>query len=82
MCSEVSTETLHLLQIPDLSSVKPVQPSRAKDFGQLSNLKITKPQQLYSSIVAEARTEPVASPADQWEKSIGEKEGKTWPPGQ
>ena len=60
-------------------NVKPILPSRAKDFGQLSNLTITKPQQVYSSIAAEARTEPVAGPSHQWEKSVGEQEGNTRP---
>ena len=70
-------ETLNVLQITDLISVKPVQPSCVKVFVQLSNLNITKPQQVYSSIAAEARTEPVAGPAHQWEKSRGEREGQT-----
>ena len=70
-------ETLNVLQITDLISVKPVQPSCVKVFVQLSNLKITKPQQVYSSIAAEARTEPVAGPAHQWEKSSGDQEGRT-----
>ena len=80
MSSEVSMETLNVLQITDLISVKPVQPSCVKVFVQLSNLKITKPQQVYSSIAAEARTEPVAGPAHQWEKRCGDgdEQGRPW----
>ena len=81
-CPDMSTETLHAPQIPDQLNAKPVQPSCAKDFGHLSNMKFTIPQPEYSSTAAEARTELVAGPAHQWEKSRGEQEGKTRPLGQ
>ena len=79
----MSAETLLVPRITAQLYVKPDQPSRAKDFGQLKENSITKPQQQYSnSRAAEARMEPVTSPPHQWERASGDQEGRTRPVGQ
>ena len=66
-CPEKSAETLLVPEITYLGNVKPDQPSRAKDFGQLRKTKITKPQPQYSnSREAKSLMEPIAGPAHQW----------------
>jgi hypothetical protein len=82
LCENLSTETLTVKWRRQLCDVKPARPNRAKGLEQLSNLKLTKPQQVYKYCVAEASTSPVTSPAHQWERSSGEGNGQGWPLGQ
>jgi hypothetical protein len=59
------TKTLAVLQTADLGCDDPIEPSRARDYGIVRNITITKPQLMYSGDAAEATTCPVTSPAHQ-----------------
>jgi hypothetical protein len=74
VCEKFPTETLTVVQRCQLFSAKPATPSRTMDYGQLNKNLITKPQHVYYKTVAEANTDPVASPAHQWEKRCGDRE--------
>jgi hypothetical protein len=63
----------------DLHCVKPSKPSLARDYGIMNDLKITKPQLVYSGDAAEALTCLITGPAHQRERRCRDQERQERP---